>query len=148
MAKAREGYCVSCGKLRPLPRGGMCRTCLEDCRTSGAPVRKTFKGGRRSSSNPRYANSAKRTRIRKWLLATQDVCALCGKPIDKSLKTPHPMSAEVDEIIPISLGGSPISRDNVQLTHRICNQRKSNRIATAAPKVIEQPLPTSRDWGI
>ncbi|MDR1954297.1 MAG: HNH endonuclease [Clostridiales Family XIII bacterium] len=99
------------------------------------------------SSNPRYANTQKRTQIRKWLLATQDYCALCGKPIDKTLKTPHPMSAEVDEIIPISKGGSPIARDNVQLVHRRCNQRKSSKIVGREPqKIIELPLPTSRDW--
>lgn len=103
-----------------------------------------------ASSNPRYANSSKRNKVRKWLLATQDRCALCGKPIDKTLKTPHPMSAEVDEIVPISKGGSPISRDNVQLAHRICNQRKGNRMALRAEElpVSRQPLPTSRDWGV
>lgn len=96
------------------------------------------------SSNPRYANSAKRNEIRRWLLATQDVCALCGKPIDKTLKTPHPMSAEVDEIIPVSKGGSPTDRDNVQLVHRICNQRKGNKIKHK--KALHMPLPHSREW--
>jgi 5-methylcytosine-specific restriction endonuclease McrA len=97
------------------------------------------------SSNPRYANSSRRARIRRWLIATQDHCALCGKPIDKTLKTPHPMSAEVDEIIPISKGGSPTDRDNVQLTHRVCNQRKSNKVTTPY-KISNLPLPISRDW--
>jgi 5-methylcytosine-specific restriction endonuclease McrA len=78
-------------------------------------------------------------------MATQDHCALCGKPINKELKTPHPMSAEVDEIIPISKGGSPVARDNVQLTHRICNQRKGNKIETIVT-VAHLPLPTSREW--
>lgn len=96
------------------------------------------------SSNPRYGNWKRRDDVRKWLLSTQGHCALCGKPIDKSLKTPHPMSAEVDEIVPISLGGSPYDRDNVQLTHRICNQRKGNRAARKATR--SAPLPRSRDW--
>ncbi|HIW77061.1 HNH endonuclease [Gordonibacter sp.] len=98
------------------------------------------------SSNPRYSNPAKRREIRRWLLATQHNCALCGQPIDKTLKTPHPMSAEVDEIVPISRGGSPIARDNVQLVHRICNQRKGNRMAHEPRKTISEPLPTSREW--
>lgn len=108
------------------------------------------------SSNPRYANSSKRNEIRRWVLATQDVCALCGKPVDKTLTTytdpkdgkrkRHPMSAEVDEIVPLSLGGSPISRDNVQLTHRICNQRKGNRMPGAPKKTINEPLPRSKEW--
>ena len=108
------------------------------------------------SSNPRYCNYSKRTEIRRWLLATQDTCALCGLPVDKALTTyidpkdgkrkRHPMSAEVDEIVPVSFGGSPISRDNVQLVHRICNQRKGNRLPGAPRKTISEPLPRSRDW--
>ena len=97
------------------------------------------------SSNPRYKNSSQRKKLRSRLLRTQDVCALCGKPIDKTLKTPHPMSPEVDEIIPISKGGSPTDPANTQLVHRICNQRKGNKFNVSV-KVINQPLPTSRDW--
>ena len=96
--------------------------------------------------NVRYANGSKRREIRRWLMHTQDTCALCGKPIDKTLKTPHPMSAEVDEIIPVSKGGSPYDRDNVQLVHRICNQRKSNRVITNKTPAKNLPLPTSREW--
>ena len=96
------------------------------------------------SSNARYANFKRRDDIRKWLLSTQDTCALCGKPIDKTLKTPHPMSPEVDEIIPLSKGGSPVDRDNVQLVHRICNQRKGNKMERRS--IPSSPLPTSRDW--
>lgn len=98
--------------------------------------------------NVRYANGAKRREIRRWLMHTQDTCALCGKPIDKTLRTPHPMSAEVDEIIPVSKGGSPYDRGNVQLVHRICNQRKGNKIYREGERVpaSAKPLPTSREW--
>jgi 5-methylcytosine-specific restriction endonuclease McrA len=71
---------------------------------------------------------------------------LCGHPIDKSLKTPHPLSAEVDEIVPISKGGSPIARDNVQLVHRACNQRKGNSGIGGKAEVSSLPIPKSRDW--
>ena len=54
------------------------------------------------------------------------------------------MSFEVDEIVPVSLGGDPLDRSNVQATHRICNERKGN-------KAIKKHgggagLPMSRDW--
>ena len=39
------------------------------------------------------------------------------------------MSFEVDEIIPVSLGGDELDFDNVQPAHRICNERKGNKIA-------------------
>ena len=107
------------------------------------------------SSNPRYGSWKRRTDVRNWLLATQDVCALCGQPIDKTLTTyvdprdgkrkRHPMSAEVDEIVPISKGGSPYDRENVRLTHRICNQRRGNKTEPEI-RTINLPLPTSRDW--
>ena len=44
-----------------------------------------------------------------------------------TLSTPSPVSAEVDEIVPVSLGGDPLDRANCQLVHRCCNQWRSNR---------------------
>ncbi|MCI1984087.1 MAG: HNH endonuclease [Bifidobacteriaceae bacterium] len=97
------------------------------------------------SSNPRYAFASRRREIRKRVLAYYDTCAICGKPVDKSLKTPDPMSAEVDEIIPVSRGGSPIEWGNVQLTHRRCNRIKSNKsLAWARHKLTGAPLPKPR----
>ena len=37
------------------------------------------------------------------------------------------MSFEVDEIVPVSKGGSPIDRSNVAPAHRICNERRGNK---------------------
>lgn len=57
------------------------------------------------------------------------------------------MSYELDEILPLSKGGDPTDYRNVQPTHRICNQRKGNKIINPnSPK--KTGLPTSRDWGI
>lgn len=97
-------------------------------------------------ANPRYANGARRRAIRARLLATQNVCALCGRPIDKSLRTPHPMSAEVDEIIPVSKGGDPLDIRNRQLVHRVCNQRKGNGSRKRLSPHKPSGLPTSREW--
>ena len=110
------------------------------------------------SNNPRYAeNFQARVKVRKRLLAmAPPICPLCGKPIDYSLGTwvdpkdgkrkPHPMRAEVDEIVPVSKGGSPIDMENLQVVHRICNQRKGNRMPDERPKPRELPLPQSREW--
>ncbi|MDR1033357.1 MAG: HNH endonuclease, partial [Bifidobacteriaceae bacterium] len=78
--------------------------------------------------NPRRSNGSLRTRLRNRVLSVYDVCALCGTPVDKQLHTPHPYSPEVDEIIPVSLGGSPFEMSNLQLTHRHCNRQKSNKL--------------------
>ena len=77
--------------------------------------------------NRRVSNGHRRRQIRARILAAYDTCAICGKPVDKTLKTPHPMSAEVDELIPISRGGDPYSFTNCRLTHRRCNRLKSDK---------------------
>lgn len=89
---------------------------------------------------------------RKRILATQEICAICGKPVDKSLKYPHPLSATVDHIIPIDRGGHPSDLANLQLAHFCCNRQKSNKVGgnipgVAVPKVISNRLlPLTFDW--
>lgn len=108
-----------------------------------------------SRSNPRRANGWRRDRLRRRVLAAYDTCAICGKPIDKTLRTPHPLSAEVDELIPVSRGGDPLSFTNCRLVHRHCNRLKSNKSDEYArarlahkptPNATAMPLTTSGDW--
>lgn len=61
------------------------------------------------------------------LRKTATICALCGLPLDKSLKYPDPMSVSIDHIIPISLGGKS-TLDNLQAAHLICNKSKGQKI--------------------
>jgi len=95
-------------------------------------------------ANPRYANGHRRTRLRQRVLAAYDTCALCGQPVDKTLPPGDPGAPEVDEIIPVSLGGDPLAWTNVQLVHRACNQKKSNRHAGPLPP--PRPPRPSRPW--
>lgn len=89
---------------------------------------------------------------KKKILATQDICAICGKPVDKSLKFPHPWSATIDHIIPIDKGGHPSDLANLQLTHFTCNRQKSNKLdgnnkVIQTDKVISNRiLPQSINW--
>lgn len=103
-------------------------------------------------TNPRNRNGARRRQLRARVLAAYDTCAICGQPVDKRLRTPHPLSPEVDEITPVSRGGDPLSWDNVRLTHRRCNRLKSNKsdeyaraqlTRTPQPKATSLPLATS-----
>ena len=52
------------------------------------------------------------------------------------------MSYELDEIIPFSLGGSPIDYNNVQPAHRACNNAKSNKLLYG--EQIEQAIKEGR----
>lgn len=84
---------------------------------------------------------------KRIILATQSVCAICGLPVDKSLKSPHPLSPSVDHIIPISKGGDPAALDNLQLAHRTCNRMKSDKLLRPVEKKnVNKNLPQTMNW--
>ena len=87
-------------------------------------------------------------RNKKIIYATQSVCAICGRPVDFSLKFPDPMSPTVDHIIPIDKGGHPSDIQNLQLAHFGCNNRKGSKIKPKAEerKGSNRALPLSADW--
>ena len=88
-------------------------------------------------------NGHRRRELVKRVKAEEHNCALCDQPVDKTLTMtprghgkkcpgppcagcqPHPMRAEVDEIVARKWGGSPYDRANTQLIHRSCNAFKS-----------------------
>ena len=77
-------------------------------------------------------------------------CAICGMPIDYGLPAGDPMSFEVDEIVPVSLGGSELDWSNLQPAHRICNQKKGNKIGyttetAGSSRAVPRVVP-SCDW--
>lgn len=79
-------------------------------------------------------------RARKKIYATQTICAICGNPVDFELKAPHPFSPTVDHIIPVARGGHPSDIRNLQLAHRICNEKKSDKLFNV-PEVGKKSLP-------
>ena len=91
-------------------------------------------------------------RNKKRIYATQTVCGICGKPVDFSLKYPHPLSACIDHIVPIAKGGHPSDMANLQLAHWCCNRQKSDRLlrpqndGQQAQTVATRQLPQSCDW--
>ena len=91
------------------------------------------------------------TRNKKRILATQNICGICGRPVDKSLKYPHPMSATIDHIIPVAKNGHPSSLENLQISHMGCNRQKSDKIfknkEAFEPVVLgNRNLPQSFPW--
>lgn len=79
-------------------------------------------------ANPRNANGNARRKLRARLRAEGRPCHICGMPIDYGLPAGDPWSFEVDELVPVSRGGDPLDYSNVDATHRICNQRRGNRM--------------------
>jgi 5-methylcytosine-specific restriction endonuclease McrA len=54
-----------------------------------------------------------------------DRCGICGQPVNGKAY-PHPLSASLDHIVPLSVGGAH-DPTNVQLAHLRCNISKGNR---------------------
>lgn len=107
------------------------------------------------ASNPRYANGAARRNLRAWLKSQRRPCWICvafgrNPYIDYELPAGHPMAFEMDELNPVSLGGSPYLRSNVDATHRCCNEWRGNKtvaeVLAIAAKSQAGPTPTSEQW--
>lgn len=105
--------------------------------------------------NPRRTNGHQRNKLRETIKRKQEPCAICGMPIDYSLPYGDPWSFEVDEIIPVSrwkeFGYSSakacaLDINNCQAAHRICNQKKGNKVLTSKNKTKHLSLPLSRNW--
>lgn len=103
------------------------------------------------ATKTRYANGHARRQVRAWLKAQGLPCHICGMAIDYDLPAGDPMSFEVDEIVPVSKGGSPIDRANVAPAHRICNERRGNKSLAAlngsiSPRPRDVGCSTSLPW--
>ena len=90
---------------------------------------------------------------KKRIYATQNTCGICGKPVDKDLKYPNPMSKCIDHIIPLAKGGHPSDINNLQLAHWTCNRQKSDKISKEIGLKVEENqiidnriLPQSVNW--
>lgn len=53
-------------------------------------------------------------------------CHLCRKRVGKLIKYPHPRSASLDHVVPLSQGGEH-SYANTRLAHLVCNLKKNCR---------------------
>lgn len=81
----------------------------------------------RGAANPRYANGARRRALAARVKAMGMPCWICGLPIDPMRKAGDPLSFELDELVPVSKGGSPTDPANVAGAHRCCNQWRGDK---------------------
>lgn len=99
-----------------------------------------------TAKDPRKKYPELRAALRNRVMAMSDVCHICGRPIDYSLPSTHPLSFQVDHIVPVSRGGSVYDIDNLAPSHRVCNMRKSNSMPSDDIKMPDNPTPVSRSW--
>lgn len=98
------------GRIAPEP--------WSDRRRNNYHARRALRAG--SSSGEPFANSDVFERD-GW------VCGLCDEPVSRDAVYPDPLSASLDHVVPLSLGGAH-SLENVQLAHLSCNVRKGARV--------------------
>lgn len=75
----------------------------------------------------RYANGARRRALVARVRAIGEPCHICGLPIPPDVPPGTPLAFELDELVPVSKGGSPIDPANVAPSHRCCNAWRGNK---------------------
>jgi hypothetical protein len=86
-----------------------------------------------------------------------DLCELCGAPIDFDAPARSSMSASVDHVVPVHAGGAHLPPvDELRLAHYGCNSRRGNRTrarGAAAPVAVRSAVelmpeaePRARDY--
>lgn len=79
----------------------------------------------KGKANPRRANGHRRDALRARVLGRGDPCWICGLPIDPAEPNLSPCQGVVDELVPVSKGGSPLDPGNCTPAHRCCNAWRS-----------------------
>lgn len=83
-----------------------------------------------------------RDQHRRAIARTKPPCHICELPIDYALKSPDPMSFEVDHILALANGGAD-DLSNKAASHRRCNRAKWDKLAEAlGPRTFV----TDRTW--
>lgn len=77
--------------------------------------------------NPRRVHGHRRTELRKRVACARMPCHLCGYEIDYEAQFTDPRAYVLDELLPVSAGGSPYDRGNVAPAHRCCNSWRSDK---------------------
>lgn len=131
--------CDRCGVEVVKRRGGKCLTKANRCKKCRASFKRAH---RKRAEARRYLRKRNHPSKRCEVIVEEDVfcsslwlCGICKEPVDHRLVAPHPLAAEMDHVVPLSKGGTH-TRDNVQCTHRICNNAKSDGTQDEARRAI------------
>jgi len=115
--KVRTVICAVCGEeFKTWDKRRNC--CSSKC------GHKHAKRQRRSKSRDAFVENISISRL---FFRDQGRCQLCGKKLNLKRQAPHPLTATVDHIIPLSKNGEH-SYKNVQLACFSCNSKKGDRL--------------------
>jgi hypothetical protein len=119
-----EASCADCGQVFQLkrkgPMGSRCPECFRawfrGLQNGYSHVRRVR---RRAGSHEKFS-SAEIFERDGWK------CGICRRRISKRLQHPHPRSASLDHVVPLSQGGNHL-RSNARAAHLRCNISRGNR---------------------
>lgn len=126
---SRDGQpkgCATVGCEKPLRAKGLCNYCYRKGRGEKPPV---WNDARRDAYHRRRAlkagtSNGKPVRLADIRERDGNRCHLCSKKVS-ARPWPHPLSASLDHVIPLSLDGEH-TPENVRLAHLRCNVEKGN----------------------
>ena len=124
------------GRTTPVLETRRCQQCDEDftCNSNSTRCYCTEQCAkrRRRTDGRHYRERARKAGVayepvRKAKVFARDKwrCGICKRKVSPKLTYPHPMSASLDHMLPMSLGGSH-TYANVQCSHLQCNVDKRN----------------------
>lgn len=113
--------CEDCGQWWPGRFAQ--RTRCDPCRASHRRAVKSLRGAYRRGAPKATAELVTLAEITDRCGGR---CGLCGDPVLPFVRFPHPRSASIDHIVPVSKGGEHVP-DNLQLAHFGCNSAKRDR---------------------
>lgn len=126
--KIRSGSCHLCGIAIAKSR----QYCVDCSERRKAETRKASQRRRRQKYGNSFRARARQHGVRYERVDRTKVyerdgwkCGICQRKVNRRLKAPHPMSASLDHIVPMSLGGDHLYV-NCQLAHHRCNSLKSS----------------------
>lgn len=136
---ATSGTCEVCAKPWKSERNANLRFCSNSCRSAQYRIdNPELSAIHRRDSVRRYRARKFETQVDSFTthdvrMMHGDICYLCSKKIDFSLKLPNPKSPSLDHVIALSRGGTH-TLENVAMTHLDCNVRKHAAPTTRRPQ--------------
>lgn len=121
-AGCRDRKCRDCGvSLGYFSLVSLC----EDCKAQS--LRAARKAGKHRRRARIYAVEHETIKAAEIYERDGWRCGLCSGRVSKHHTYPHPMSASLDHIVPLSKGGTH-TKDNTQLSHWSCNHQKGAKL--------------------
>jgi hypothetical protein len=127
--------CAEAGCERPRRAKGLCNSHYNRAfhpgsqrRSPGDPARRKAQLRIKTQRRRARARDADAEPVDRDVVGERDGwrCGVCRRKVGRALPYPHPRSASLDHIVPLSQDGKHVY-SNVRITHLACNTARGNR---------------------